>query len=224
MSTFFDGGTVQVLSAITPGLAKMAAQQCRFHRPLKSTGLHTESEEWIVDKLLAGGRGHYGPLEHLNIVLQVHDFSHCMMQQLRTHRHLSFDVESFRSSHKFLEHCYQMGELEEAFKFPKKLEPHAPQIQEQVQQAMTQYMELRRLGHKPEDARFVLPGYALRENFVASGNLRAWWHILDMRSKANAQREIQEFCSALDHELGELYPLLQSWYRRNRWSKAILSP
>lgn len=50
--------------------------------------------ELIIKHLLAGNRGHYGPLEHPQIVLNVGYFPHSMMQQLRTHRTgISFDVQ-----------------------------------------------------------------------------------------------------------------------------------
>lgn len=50
--------------------------------------------EVIVTSLLKGGRGHYGPLEHPQIVLNVGWFPHSCMQQIRTHRvGVSFDVQ-----------------------------------------------------------------------------------------------------------------------------------
>ncbi|MBD2260735.1 FAD-dependent thymidylate synthase [Pseudanabaena sp. FACHB-2040] len=50
--------------------------------------------EIIVTSLLKGGRGHYGPLEHPQIVLNVGWFPHSCMQQIRTHRvGVSFDVQ-----------------------------------------------------------------------------------------------------------------------------------
>ncbi len=42
--------------------------------------------EIIVKRLLAGERGHYGPLEHVQIVLNCGYFPHSVMQQARTHR------------------------------------------------------------------------------------------------------------------------------------------
>ena len=49
--------------------------------------------EICVKRLLAGERGHYGPLEHAQIVLNVGWFPHSVMQQARTHRvGVSFDV------------------------------------------------------------------------------------------------------------------------------------
>jgi len=50
--------------------------------------------EIIVKNLLAGNRGHYGPMEHPQIVLNVGWFPHSTMQQIRTHRvGISFDVQ-----------------------------------------------------------------------------------------------------------------------------------
>jgi thymidylate synthase (FAD) len=50
--------------------------------------------EICIKRLLAGERGHYGPLEHGQIVLNVGWFPHSVMQQARTHRvGVSFDVQ-----------------------------------------------------------------------------------------------------------------------------------
>lgn len=52
------------------------------------------SGELIVKYLLAGDRGHYGPIEHPQITFNVGYFPHSMMQQVRTHRvGVSFDVQ-----------------------------------------------------------------------------------------------------------------------------------
>ncbi len=53
--------------------------------------------EIIVNRLLAGNRGHYGPLEHPQITFSCGYFPHSVMQQAKTHRvGVSFDVQSFR--------------------------------------------------------------------------------------------------------------------------------
>ena len=57
----------------------------------------TRAGEICVKRLLSGERGHYGPLEHAQIVLNVGWFPHSVMQQARTHRvGVSFDVQSMR--------------------------------------------------------------------------------------------------------------------------------
>lgn len=54
----------------------------------------TRAGEICVKRLLSGERGHYGPLEHAQIVLNVGWFPHSVMQQARTHRvGVSFDVQ-----------------------------------------------------------------------------------------------------------------------------------
>ncbi|MGC9527534.1 MAG: FAD-dependent thymidylate synthase [Limnospira sp.] len=54
----------------------------------------SEAGEIIVKRLLAGERGHYGPLEHPSIVFNCGYFPHSVMQQARTHRvGISFDVQ-----------------------------------------------------------------------------------------------------------------------------------
>jgi thymidylate synthase (FAD) len=54
-------------------------------------------DKLVITNLLKGGRGHYGPLEHPQMVLNIGWFPHSTMQQIRTHRvGVSFDVQSFR--------------------------------------------------------------------------------------------------------------------------------
>ena len=53
-----------------------------------------QAGELVIKHLLAGNRGHYGPLEHPQITFNVGYFPHSMMQQVRTHRvGVSFDVQ-----------------------------------------------------------------------------------------------------------------------------------
>ena len=48
----------------------------------------------VIRNLLGGNRGHFGPLEHPQIVLNCGWFPHSTMQQIRTHRvGISFDVQ-----------------------------------------------------------------------------------------------------------------------------------
>jgi thymidylate synthase (FAD) len=50
--------------------------------------------EMVIKHLLAGNRGHFGPIEHPQIVLNIGWFPHSCMQQIRTHRvGISFDVQ-----------------------------------------------------------------------------------------------------------------------------------
>ena len=84
-------------------------QQCVYagmHQDYSEGFVAAERQDWpdeaqageiCVKRLLAGERGHYGPLEHAQIVLNVGWFPHSVMQQARTHRvGVSFDVQSMR--------------------------------------------------------------------------------------------------------------------------------
>lgn len=66
-----------------------------------------QAGEIAVKRLLAGNRGHFGCIEHPQIVFSVGYFPHSTMQQIRTHRiGCSFDVQSFRYTGKRL---YDVG-------------------------------------------------------------------------------------------------------------------
>jgi CHAT domain-containing protein len=69
--------------------------------------------ELIVKYLLQGGRGHYGPLEHPQIILNFGYFPHSVMQQMRTHRNVSFDVQCLAA------------DTEITFDDPVKLDSHS---------------------------------------------------------------------------------------------------
>ena len=57
----------------------------------------TRAGEICIKRLVAGDRGHFGPFEHAQIMLNVGWFPHSVMQQARTHRvGVSFDVQSMR--------------------------------------------------------------------------------------------------------------------------------
>jgi thymidylate synthase (FAD) len=50
--------------------------------------------DMVIKHLLGGNRGHFGPIEHPQIVLNIGWFPHSCMQQIRTHRvGISFDVQ-----------------------------------------------------------------------------------------------------------------------------------
>jgi thymidylate synthase (FAD) len=74
-----------------------------MHQDYTDAFVYDEREEWpsevkcgelIIKRLLAGDRGHFGPLEHPQIVFNCGYFPHSVMQQARTHRiGVSFDVQ-----------------------------------------------------------------------------------------------------------------------------------
>lgn len=67
-----------------------------------------EAGDRVVKNLLNGNRGHFGCLEHPQIIFNCGWFPHSVMQQVRTHRvGISFDVQSFRYTGNRI---YQLGD------------------------------------------------------------------------------------------------------------------
>ena len=61
----------------------------------------------VVDRLLKGGKGHWGPLEHPSLSLMLRA-DHNTMMQLRTHRvGCTFDYQSMRYSGERIRKCAQ---------------------------------------------------------------------------------------------------------------------
>ena len=79
-------------------------------------------------------------------------------------------------------------------------------------------------GYAEEHARDILPGYALRQHFVVSFNLRSLLHFTDLRAKKDAQLEIQQLCDLLWVHAKEWTPAVAEWYEKNRLHKARLAP
>jgi len=194
--------------------------------------------EICVKRLLAGERGHYGPLEHGQIVLNVGWFPHSVMQQARTHRvGISFDVQSFRYSGSRIVDCVEgRRDLEDVFylrplgyysgRQGKKYcyRPHQRAADKEIcMAAALRYARLIRDGFAEEHARGILP-FDVRQHFVVSFSLRAFLHFLDLRAKLDAQLEIRQLCDLMWPHLQAWAPEIAAWYEENRLRKARLAP
>ena len=194
--------------------------------------------EICVKRLLAGERGHYGPLEHAQIVLNVGWFPHSVMQQARTHRvGVSFDVQSMRyTGDRIAKAAAGELDLEEVFylrpvgdysdrqgkKYPYTAEERAKDL-EICRQAACRYRDLLVAGFAEEHARGILP-FDYRQHFVVSFTLRAFLHFLDLRSKLDAQLEIRQLCDLMWPHLVDWAPQFADWYEKTRLHKARLAP
>ncbi|NJL00305.1 MAG: FAD-dependent thymidylate synthase [Spirulinaceae cyanobacterium RM2_2_10] len=198
----------------------------------------TEAGELIVKYLLAGDRGHFGPLEHPQIVVNVGYFPHSMMQQLRTHRvGVSFDVQSFRYSGKrIIDVATGDRDLEDVFylrpvgKYTNRQGKRYEYTPEQRQAdcdwcraAAERYQQRIAEGLSEEHARSLIP-FDTRQHFVLSCNARSLMHLLDLRWKKDAQLEIQKFSELLFVQFADWMPAIATWYAENRAKKAKLSP
>lgn len=198
----------------------------------------TKAGELVIKHLLSGNKGHFGPLEHPQIVLNVGYFPHSMMQQLRTHRvGVSFDVQSFRYSGKrIIDVVEGKRDIEDVFylrpvgdytnRQGKRYTYTEQQRQEDLdwcKQACQRYKTRIDQGVSEEHARGIIP-FDARQHFVLSCNLRSLMHLLDLRWKKDAQLEAQKFCELLFEHFQNWTPEIAQWYLESRAKKAKLSP
>lgn len=197
-----------------------------------------QAGETIVKRLLAGERGHYGPLEHPQIVLNCGFFPHSVMQQARTHRvGISFDVQSSRySGMRIVEATQGKRDIEDIFylrpvgdyrdRQGKRYHYSEQQRQRDLDwclEAAQRYAADLEAGWSEEHARGKLP-FDYRQHFVMSLNVRSFMHFLDLRSKKDAQLEIQRLCDLMWPHFEAWVPAIAQWYAETRLHKARLSP
>jgi thymidylate synthase (FAD) len=213
-------------------------------------GSKTESEagELVIKHLLAGGRGHYGPLEHPQITFSTGYFPHSVMQQARTHRvGTSFDCQSFRYSgqriadlgeyldsapgtietlRKIADVFYlrPVGEYTDrnGKRYDYTIADRLRDLEYAGDNAIRYYRKIRD-GFSEEHARSQIC-FDVRQHFVVSFNARSLMHFLDLRSKADAQLEIQQLCDLMWPHFQTWMPEVAGWYEKNRLHKARLSP
>jgi thymidylate synthase (FAD) len=197
----------------------------------------TKAGELIVKYLLQGGRGHYGPLEHPQIIFNFGYFPHSVMQQVRTHRNLSFDVQSFRyTGTRILDVIQGKLDIEDVFylrpvgaytdRQGKKYQYSETQRQEDLDwclQGCKRYGERIEQGLSEEHARGLIP-FDVRQHWVMSGNARAIMHLLDIRGKFDVQAETRVMTELMFEKFREWMPEVGEWYEKNRWRKGALAP
>ena len=192
----------------------------------------------IVKHLLAGERGHYGPLEHPSITLNVGWFPHSVMQQARTHRvGVSFDVQSGRyTSQRIIDVVNGTRDADEVF-YLRPVGTYRDRQGKSYEYTADQRMIDRIIcidsagrfklaldrGMSEEHARDLIP-YAIRQHFVVSFNLRSAFHYMDLRSKRDAQLEIQQMCDLMWPHIEAWAPDIAAWYSASRLHKARLAP
>jgi thymidylate synthase (FAD) len=206
--------------------------------PLNPSKILTEREagQIVVNRCLKFG--HWGVIEHPQIVLNCGGFPHTMVQQLRTHRTgISFDVQSFRYTSKSIEDVADgLKDVETAF-YIRPVGQYGRmgssvffqdymrlQHRDRLEKIAIEYTKAVRSGMPYEMARDLFIPYSVIQNFVVSANLRTVLHLLDLRHKANAQLEIQKFSEKLFEIAHNWAPEILDFYKSNRLSKAKLSP
>ena len=224
-------------------LVYQALHQCYSSNPVSaSTGKlpsETECGAIIVKRLLAGGKGHYSPLEMASMVLSCQYLNHALVQQIRTHRvGVSFSVQSFRYTSQSILNAAAGNNLdvEKAF-YLRPIGDYNDRegnkyiyTQEQrdcdlkhCHNTAIRYRTNVESGMPEEQARGMI-NFDVRQHMVMGVNARSLMHLLDVRGIQNAQLEIQWFSSLLFRAFSDWCPEVSKWYLDNRMGKSKLAP
>ncbi|HYE75228.1 MAG TPA: FAD-dependent thymidylate synthase [Blastocatellia bacterium] len=235
---------VEVLRATTN---PQQAIYLAMHQDYSEAWVYAERDRWpdeakcgelITKNLLAGNRGHYGPLEHPQIILNCGWFPHSTMQQIRTHRvGVSFDVQSFRyTGQRIIDVVEGKRDVEDVFylrpvgfytdRQGKRYE-YTEELRKQDLEWCFAGCERYKLridqGFSEEHARSLIP-FDVRQHWVMSANVRSLMHLIDLRWKADAQLEAQKLCELIWPHFQAWVPAIAEWYESNRLKKARLAP
>lgn len=178
----------------------------------------SQTEQWYGERVVSRcvELGHFGVLEHPQLIVACAGFPHSVIQQIRTHRvGVSFDCQSSRySGQRFLDESRSIEELvylrpENKVYADRQGSPYlyTPEMRqrhlERANRSRFEYAQDIELGLAEEHARGHNV-FDIRQNFVVSANLRSWLHLLMLRHKKDAQIECQAWCEAV-------LPILQNW-------------
>lgn len=192
----------------------------------------------VVDNLLKGNRGHYGPLEEGHqFMFAAEGFPHSVITHLRTHRiGISFDVQSGRyTGQRFVDVANRKRSVEDVFYFRPVNQKYASRQGKKYKysEAMLSYdkeyclrscsnykLKVESEGFSEEHARDMMP-YNFVQDFVVSMNLRTALHLDAMRNKADVQLETRAFAQLLNEIMVEQCPHILEWW--NDKSKRMLA-
>ena len=165
------------LIAITPNpeeVIEKAARTCYLSSP--------KDREKFIRRVVKAG--HHSVLEHAVATFRISGVSRALTHQLVRHRLCSYSQQSQRyvdeTSFRYVEPDSIKNDPEAHKMFTKFIDD-----------ARNVYTNLRKLGIKKEDARFVLPN-ATETQIVVAANFREWRHIISLRGQKDAQWEIRK--------------------------------
>ena len=163
--------------------------------------------------------GHHSVLEHIHLVFAVDEVSRSCTHQLVRHRHASFSQQSLRyveivEDLEYLNYLViNQRDIElESLANKYFVSPYDRDVQTNLYNeyvlgtcsGLLNYLHLKMLGSKSEDARNVL-GMGIKSNIVVSCNLRSLIHIANVRLCNRAQKEIRdvvgEMCKLVTNEV-----------------------
>lgn len=151
------------------------------------------SAKRFIKMLMASG--HHSVLEHLSITVKMIG-DRAMSHQLVRHRLAAYSQESQR-------YC-NYGKKGFHVICPEGIDKD--RFTQKIEIACKEYLHLLALGHKPEDARILLPN-AMKTEVVTTYNLRQWRHVFKHRAlNPKAQKQIRYLTSCCLKQFAKLLP------------------
>lgn len=171
------------LLAITPDGEKLIEEAGRTCY-LSLSKITDESEKNFIRSAIK--RGHHSILEHASASFRILGASRAFTHQLVRHRLASFSQQSQR----------YVDESEFNFIVPPEIASSDDALKlyrDTMEDIRKNYIKLRELGIKKENARFLLPN-ALESQIVFSANFRELRTVFNLRLDRAAQWEIRHVC------------------------------
>lgn len=146
---------------------------------------YKSASEGKFDKFITARirEGHLSVMEHVQLTFEISGISRSCLAQLTRHRIASYSVQSQR----------RVDMRDVRFVTPPSIrgDPLAEAIfTNAVDRSLDSYRELREIGVRKEDSRFVLP-ISAETKLVMSANIRSLRHFFEVRCDGGAQWEIR---------------------------------
>lgn len=201
----FHGMEVQTSATGAETLMEFAGRQCyrSFHRPNPETAT-TQSylERTLFDQ------GHWSIAEHASVTLHITGVSRAFLTELTRHRHLSFSVQSQR----FVDESDCNVVMPPAIRDADsgRQATWASDMRMAIDGYKNHATEL--CAYLPrkqarEAARSVLPN-AVETRMVVSGNLRAWYNVIALRTAPGVDAEMVEVMTLVRDQLATIAPTI----------------
>jgi len=85
-----------------------------------------------------------------------------------------------------------------------------------VQRGVSDYRQALEDGIAPEQARLLLPAYAMYIRWRWTASLNALLHFVSLRKDAHAQYEIQQYAQAIFDEMQDYFPITTRYWLEHR--------
>lgn len=158
----------------------------------------TDTEACIKRAASCKEKGHLATLRFAHATFHITGISRVCSHQLVRSKHLDF----LQRSQRYVE------EGSAGHVYPPAIAGNAVAMsiyRDALNQSVFAYDELRKLGIKKEDARFVLPQATETELYV-TGNFQAWQDFIKLRGHKAAQEEIRKVAIEISRQLNLVAP------------------